>query len=117
MAEVKKLNVEPIGPRLVIKVDEPETLAGGNIFIPEKYRAMLQGHLTGVVVAVGNGWYTPDGVLIQLRCKVGDRVAWAGGVGGIMVVGNDKYMVVHEDNVYARMLPETGLDEAGPAAK
>lgn len=62
---------KPLGDRILIENETKEKTQGG-IIIPDSVRT--GDHKIGVVVSVGDGIYTNDGVLIPMSVKPGDKV-------------------------------------------
>jgi chaperonin GroES len=63
---------KPLADRVLIEKEEVQTKTTGGIIIPETARA--EDTKIGVVVSVGEGIYTNDGVKIPMSVKVGDKV-------------------------------------------
>jgi chaperonin GroES len=63
---------KPLADRVLIEKEVVQTKTAGGIIIPET--AQTEDTKIGVVVSVGNGVYTNDGVLIPMSVKVGDKV-------------------------------------------
>ncbi len=71
MAEQFEL-AKPLADRVLIRVEKEVTKTVGGIIIPET--AETRDTKIGVVVSVGEGIYTNDGVKIPMSVKVGDKV-------------------------------------------
>ena len=63
---------KPLADRVLIEKEEVQTKTAGGIIIPET--AQSQDTKIGIVVSVGEGIYTNDGVKIPMSVKVGDKV-------------------------------------------
>ncbi len=63
---------KPLADRVLIEKEVVQTKTAGGIIIPET--AQSEDTKIGVVVSVGNGVYTNDGILIPMTVKVGDKV-------------------------------------------
>jgi chaperonin GroES len=63
---------KPLADRVLIEKEVVQTKTAGGIIIPET--AQTEDTKIGVVVSVGNGVYTNDGILIPMTVKVGDKV-------------------------------------------
>jgi chaperonin GroES len=69
-----KVNLKPLGDRVVLEVlNDTEQTAGG-IYIPDTAREKPQ---QGVILAVGPGRQNDHGQLEPMQVKVGDRVLFA----------------------------------------
>ena len=75
---IEKMNIKPLGDRIVIKRFEAEEKSSGGILLPDSARNKPQ---KGKVLAVGAGHLLKDGTRRPLQLKVGDVVLftnWAG---------------------------------------
>jgi len=73
-----KLNIRPLGDRLVVRRFEAEEKTAGGLLLPDTAKNKPQ---RGEVLAVGPGKLLKDGSRRPLQVKVGDTVlftSWAG---------------------------------------
>lgn len=63
---------KPLADRVLIRTEKEVTKTAGGIILPETAEA--RDTKIGVVVSVGEGVYTNDGVKIPMQVKVGDKV-------------------------------------------
>jgi chaperonin GroES len=92
------MKVQPIGDKVVIKKHEaPQQTAGGILLAASKG----EKNTLATVVAVGNGTYNENGVLIPLTVKVGDTVLIMTTSGVPMKVDNDEHHVIIEKEILA----------------
>lgn len=64
----------PIEDTIMVKVDQPETVTDGGLFLPKMKSAKIT---RGTVTAVGEGkWHWDTGVQIPITVEVGDRVVY-----------------------------------------
>ena len=63
---------KPLADRVLIEAEVEQTKTKGGIIIPET--AQSNDTKIGIVVSVGNGIYTNDGVKIPMEVRVGDKV-------------------------------------------
>ena len=94
MSKIKKILFIPIGDRVVITPDEPESNYG-NLVIPDIGKEKVS---QGTVVAVGNGMNYGQG-LIPLTCKPGDKVIFPKYGASDMEIGDDKYIIIKENEL------------------
>lgn len=89
----------PLGDRVLVRpIIEKERTASG-IYIPET--AKKEKSEQGEVVGVGEGWYTPDGKLVPLKVKKGDKVVFSKyGYDEIKIDGED-YVIVKQEHILA----------------
>lgn len=101
-APTNKTGVSPLGDRVLIRpltVDELEDkVTSFGIIIPDAAKEKPE---QGIVVAVGPGRRTDEGVVVPLTVKVGDRVMFSKyGYDEIKLHGQE-YFVVSESSVLA----------------
>lgn len=93
-----KVNIQPLGDRVLVKqIEEKEQVKGG-IIIPDAAKEKSQ---EATVVAVGLGRKLDDGKHVSFDVKVGDRVLISKYGGTEVSHGGDKYMFLREDDIVA----------------
>ena len=101
------MNIRPLYDRIVVKrIEERETARHG-IIIPDSAQEKPQ---EGEVIAVGHGKRLPDGSLVALDVKAGDRVLFGKCSGTETKVAGTEYIIMREDDVL-------GVLSASPAGK
>lgn len=94
-----KINIKPLGDRVLVEPLEATTKTASGIIIPET--ASKERSEQGVVVAVGPGKRNDDGKLVPLTIKKGDRVIFSKyGPDEIKLSGKD-YFIISEANILA----------------
>ena len=90
---------QPIGDRVLLKeLEQNNDRTAGGIIIPETARA--EDTKIGVVVSVGEGIYTNDGVKIPMSVKVGDKVMMPQiGTAQIVKLENKEYYLFREQEL------------------
>ena len=97
----KKVNIAPLGERVVLKplsADDLGSTTASGIIIPETVDKEKPEQ--GEVVAVGAGWYH-NGELIPLSVKVGDRVLFSKYGYDEVKVDGEEYFILKQDNILA----------------
>ena len=91
-----KVNIKPIGDRVLVKhLEEKEQVRGG-IIIPDSAKEKPQ---EAEVIALGTGKRDEAGKIIAFEVKVGDRVL-VGKYGGTEVkLDEQKFTLVREDDI------------------
>ncbi len=93
-------NIKPLGDRVLVqeyKTKEDKKTASG-IIIPET--ATADDIKMGKVIAVGEGLFTQNGVIIPMSVKVGDEVMIPPfGNGFEIKVGKETYMLYRESDL------------------
>lgn len=96
------MKFRPIGARLLVLPDEPETMSPGGIVLPDAAQANSK---LGTVVAVGKGQRNENGDYSKPEAKVGDRVLFTSyGTEGIEVDGKD-HLLLREVDILAVVEP------------
>lgn len=91
--------VRPLGDKILVKRDEPETRTASGIFLPETGKERPK---TGVIEAVGDGALNTDtGERIPLSVKKGDRVIFSSYAGTEVKLGDLELLIMSEDDVLA----------------
>ena len=91
--------IRPLHDKILVRRDEAEDRTAAGIILPEKAKDTPK---TGVVEAVGTGTINTDtGALVPLSVKKGDRVIFSSYAGTEIKLGDDKLLVMSEDEVLA----------------
>lgn len=91
-------NLQPLGARLVIRREELEETTAGGIVLPGASREKPN---RGTVISVGNGQILKDGSRSKMQVKVGDEVLFASYGPDEIKLGEDEFLMLHEDDVLA----------------
>lgn len=94
-------NYKPLGNHLVVEPIEKEERTAGGIILPETAKEKPQ---MGTVIAVGSGKRLPNGEILPLSVKVGDRVLYAKYGGTTVKVDQKELLILSEDDVFAVVL-------------
>ena len=101
-ATLSETKIRPLHDKIIVRRDEAEDRTAAGIILPEKAKDTPK---TGVVVAVGTGnLNTETGKLISLPVQKGRRdlfSSYAGSGSKLGDFGNDKVLVMAEDEVLA----------------
>jgi chaperonin GroES len=94
-----KVNLRPLNDKILVRRDEAEDRTAAGIYLPEKAKDTPK---TGIVEAVGTGTINTDtGKLIPLTVKKGDRVIFSSYAGSEVKLGDEKLLIMSEDEVLA----------------
>lgn len=97
MAERFQL-AKPLADRVLIQTEKVVEKTTGGIIIPESAEA--RDTKIGVVVSVGEGIYTNDGVKIPMSVKVGDKVMMPMvGTAQKIKLGDEDYLLFREQEL------------------
>jgi chaperonin GroES len=94
----KKLNLKPLGDRLVVEPLEKEEKTASGIILPETAKEKPQ---EGTVLAAGPGRTADDGKRIALDVKVGQVVLYAKYAGAEVKIDDKKLLILKESDILA----------------
>ena len=93
------VNLTPLHDRVIVKrIEEKESVRGG-IIIPDSAK---EKPMEGEIIAVGAG-KREKGELIPLDVKPGDRVLFGKYSGNDIVIDDEEYMILKEDEILAKL--------------
>lgn len=93
-----KVNIQPLGERIVVERDSSESTTSGGIVLPDSAKDKPS---RGVVIAVGDGRMMENGSRAPMQVKVGDRVLFSSYAPEELKVGEETYLLMREDDVLA----------------
>ena len=96
-AEVK-MDIQPLGDKIVVKRLEAEEKTAGGIVLPETAKEKPK---EGKVLAVGPGKVLDSGERSKMQVAKGDRVIFSSWAGTEIKVDGDEVLVMGEDDVLA----------------
>lgn len=92
------MNIQPLYDRVVIRRCEEEKVTPGGIVIPD---SAAEKPMKGKVLAIGKGKILNNGSLCLLAVKVGDQVLYGKYAGSEVKIGDDKFLVMRENDIMA----------------
>lgn len=93
-----KVNLQPLGDRIVIQRETSEDKTEGGIFLPDSAK---DKPTRGTVVSIGDGKLLDDGSRGEMQVKIGDRVLFTSYAGENIEIGDDEYVLMGESEVLA----------------
>ncbi len=93
-----KTKIQPLGDRVLVKQAEEKEQIKGGIIIPDAAKEKSQ---EGEVVAIGTGRLTNEGKRLPFEVKVVDRVLISKYGGTEVTLGDDKYVLLREEDIVA----------------
>ncbi len=94
------IQLQPLHDRVVIKrIEETEKTRSG-LFIPDTAKEKPQ---QGEVIAVGDGQILESGKRIPLDLKVGDRVLFGKYAGTDVIIDDEEYLIMRENEIFGRI--------------
>ena len=98
MAKTLKLNLKPLGDRVVVEPNEKEERTASGIILPETAKEKPQ---EGEILAVGPGRRDDDGKLVPMDVKKGDSVLYAKYAGTEVKIDDRKLLILKESDILA----------------
>lgn len=98
MATKTKVNIRPLGDRVLVQRLEAEEKTAGGILLPESAKEKPK---EGVVVAVGEGKLKDDGKRTALNVKKGERVLFSSYAGTEVKYQGEEYLIMGENDILA----------------
>lgn len=98
MATMTKLNLRPLGERVIVKAVEQEEKTASGIYLPDTAKEKPN---QGQVLAVGPGRIADDGKVVPMNVKEGDRVLYGKYSGQEVKIDGVEYLIIKESDIYA----------------
>ena len=93
-----KVNLQPLGDRIVVKRDESEEKTEGGIYLPDSAK---DKPTRGTIISVGDGRLLDDGTRGPMQVAVGDQVLFTSYAGENIQIGEEEYLLMSESDVLA----------------
>jgi chaperonin GroES len=93
-----KMNLKPLGDRVIVKPMEAEEKTKGGIILPDTAK---EKPIEGTIVAVGPGRVSDDGKAIKMEVKAGDKVLYGKYSGTEVTVDGEEYLIMRESDIFA----------------
>lgn len=91
-----KLNIKPLGDKVIVKRVEAESTTAGGIVLPESAKEKPK---RGVVLAIGSGRLLDDGTRSEMQVKKNDEVLFTSYAGTEIKVGDQELMIMDEGDI------------------
>ena len=95
---MSKLNIKPLGDRIVVKPMEAEEKTKGGIILPDTVK---EKPVEGTIVAAGPGRKSDDGKIVEMEVKVGDKVLYGKYSGTEVTIDGEEYLIMRESDIFA----------------
>lgn len=96
----KKINVRPLGDRVLVKpMDAEDNKTPSGIIIPDT--AQKEKPERGKVIAVGDGHRNEKGDILPFRVKVGDTIMFSKYGFDELKIDDEEYYIISESNILA----------------
>jgi chaperonin GroES len=93
-----KVNLRPLGDRVIVEPIEQEEVTATGLYIPETAKEKPQ---QGSVLAVGAGRTDDNGKRIAMDVKAGDKVLFAKYAGTEVKIDGKKLLILKETDILA----------------
>ena len=93
-----KVNVKPLGDRVLIKALEREEKTKSGIVLPDTAKEKPQ---EGRVIAIGSGKMLDNGTKVPLEVQVGQKVIFSKYAGTEVKIDGEEMMILNERDVLA----------------
>ena len=95
-ATLTKVNIRPLGDRVLVKPLEKEKQERGGLIIPDTAKEKPQ---EGLVIATGKGKITDDGKVLPMDVKAGDKILYGKYSGTEIKIDGDDHLIMHQDDI------------------
>lgn len=93
-----KLNIKPLGDRIVVKPMEAEEKTKGGIILPDTAK---EKPVEGTIVAAGPGRKSDDGKIVEMEVKVGEKILYGKYSGTEITIDGEEYLIMRESDIFA----------------
>jgi len=97
-APAKTGKLTPLNDHVIVERLEAQSTTKGGIVLPDTAKEKPK---EGLVIAVGDGRLTEDGVRIPVQVKPKDRIIFSSYAGTEVKYGGEDYLIVREDEILA----------------
>ena len=91
-----KVNIRPLGDRVLVKRAEAEEKTAGGILLPESAKDKPK---EGKIVSIGEGRLLDDGKRSTFSVKTGDRILFSAYAGTEVSYDGTEYLIMREDDI------------------
>lgn len=97
------MTLQPIGDNIILKISmkqKEEKTSGGLLLLNQGTEQSLREDMA-TVYAIGEGRLLNNGVIIEPKVKIGDKVLYNKFAGTEIIDDNQKYLIVRENDLLA----------------
>ena len=98
MATKTKLNLRPLGERVIVQALAQEEKTKSGIILPDSAKEKPN---QGEVIAVGPGRIADDGKTVPMNVKVGDKILYGKYSGQEVKIEGEEFLIIKESDIYA----------------
>jgi chaperonin GroES len=92
----KKVKLQPVHDKILIRVEENSNMSDGGIIIPD---SAIDRAGKGIVIAVGPGRIDRHGNAVPMCCAVGDRVMFFKMAGREITIAKESLVLISEPDI------------------
>jgi chaperonin GroES len=93
-----KMNIRPLGDKVIVKRVEAEEMTAGGIVIPDTAKEKPK---RGIVRSVGKGRLRDDGERVPMQVKKSDQVLFTSYAGTEIKISGEEYLILDESDILA----------------
>lgn len=93
-----KINIKPLFDNVLVRPLEAETKTASGIILPDSVKEKPQ---IGIIMAIGAGHVTPEGKILPMVVKVGQKVMYKKWGGNEVKINNEDWMLVEQKDILA----------------
>ncbi len=91
-----KLNMRPLGDKVIVKRVEAESKTAGGIVLPDTAKEKPK---RGIVLAIGTGRLLDDGTRSEMQVKKNDEVVFTSYAGTEVKINGEDYLIMDESDI------------------
>ena len=91
-----KLNIRPLGDKVIVKRVEAEGKTAGGIVLPDTAKEKPK---RGIILVMGNGRLLDDGTRSDMKFNNNDEVIFTSYAGTEIKIDGEEYMIMDESDV------------------
>lgn len=91
-----KVNIRPLGDRVLVQRVEAEEKTAGGILLPESAKEKPK---EGKIISLGDGKVLDNGERSTFSVKAGDRILFTSYAGTEVKYGGEEYLIMHESDI------------------
>ncbi|TWU29624.1 co-chaperone GroES [Bythopirellula polymerisocia] len=93
-----KVNLQPLGDKVVVSRDESQEVTVGGIYLPDSAKDKPS---RGTIIAIGTGKLLDDGTRGEMQVKKGDRVLFTSYAPETISIDDEEYLLMSESDILA----------------
>ena len=91
-----KLNIKPLGEKVIVKRVEASEMTKGGIVLPDSAKEKPK---RGVIQAVGTGKLLDDGSRSEMQVKENEEIVFTSYAGSEIKIDSEEYLIMDESDI------------------